>query len=58
MSQWKKNGKGPAYVGHYVRDSQGERVMVLIRILENGKAHTVTAESHEMLKKMGWKKVR
>lgn len=54
---WQKKGKGPKYIGHYVRDPQGERVMVLIGFKPNGEIHTVTGESWQMFKQLGWSKV-
>ena len=53
---WQKNGKGLKYKGSYIRDVNGERVMILVA-MKNGELHTVTSESHEMLKKAGWKRV-
>lgn len=54
---WQLNGKGLKYKGSYIRDEKGERVMILVA-MKGGELHTVTAESHEMLKKAGWKKVK
>jgi hypothetical protein len=54
---WQKNGKGPKYQGHYIRDNKGERVMILVGFKANGEVHTITAESWQMLKTLGWKKV-
>ena len=54
---WKKNGKGAEYRGHYLRDNRGERVMCLTGFKSNGEIHTITAESWQMFKQLGWKKV-
>lgn len=54
---WQKNGKGIKYEGHYMRDHKGERVMILIGFRKNGEVHTITAESWQMLKKVGWRRV-
>ena len=53
---WQKNGEGLKYKGAYIEDQNGERIMVLTAIKSNGKVHTVTAESWQMLKKAGWMK--
>jgi hypothetical protein len=53
---WKKNGKGPAFKSHYMRDQSGERIMILIRIKADGTAEIKTAESWQMLKAAGWRK--
>lgn len=55
---WQKNGKGLKYKGSYVNDQNGERVMILVAIKADGKAHTVTAESWQMLKKAGWQRCK
>lgn len=54
---WQKKGKGPKYVGHYMRDNKGERVMVLVGFTSKGEVHTITAESWQLLKAAGWAKV-
>lgn len=55
---WQKKGKGPTYKGHYMKDQNGERVLVLTAILPTGKVHSVTAESWQMLKANGWEKIK
>lgn len=57
-NMWQKNDKGAKYKGQYFYN-QGERVIVLIGPPKTGqkKPHMVTAESWQMLKKAGWKKV-
>lgn len=52
---WQKKNKGPKYKGQYMKINS-ERVIVLIG-LKAGKIHTITAESWQMLKNAGWKKV-
>lgn len=55
---WKHKSHGKRkYKGTYVRDASGERQFVLIAILESGKVHAITCESHQMAKKVGWVKV-
>lgn len=58
VSIWKKKGKGNEYRGHYLRDNNGERVMCLTGYMPNGKIHTVTAESWQMFKTLGWVKIQ
>ncbi len=58
MWQWQKNGKGSLYSANYLRDAKGERVVVLVGLRSNGEVHTITAESWQMLAKVGWIRVR
>lgn len=55
---WQKNGAGPKFQGRYQRDNKGERVMVLTGFTSKGAVRTVTAESWQMLRNSGWKKVK
>jgi hypothetical protein len=52
---WQKHGKGIKYKGHYMRDANGDRIMVLVGFKKNGEVHTVTSESWQMLIRAGWK---
>jgi len=57
-TMWRKNGKGQKFVGHYQRDHKGERIMILIGFTSKGEVRTITAESWQMLKAAGWRKVK
>lgn len=54
---WQKNGEGLKFRGHYHRDANGERIIVLTAINAKGKVVNKTAESWQMLKAAGWKRV-
>lgn len=58
---WQKFGKGPKYRGFYMYSDmkpsgKRERTFVLVHLRKNGNTHSVSAESPEMLKKVGWVK--
>ncbi len=54
---WQKNGKGAEYKSQYLRDVKGERVFVLSTLKRDGTVHSVTFESWQMAKAVGWLKV-
>lgn len=53
----KKKHGNRKYKGKYDR-LNGERVFVLVGYIKNQRLHTVTFESHQMAKSMGWKKCK
>ena len=59
-SQWKHTEKNPTrtYVGKYSRSLGDERIFELSSALKNGKIHTISFESHEAAKRVGWKKIK
>lgn len=46
------------YTGAYKKAVANERNFILSGELKNGKVHTVSFESWQMAKSMGWKKVK
>ena len=56
--QWKKNGKGTAYSSYYAYDAKGDRHMVLLAVLKNGKIKNLKVESPAMLKAAGWVRIK
>lgn len=57
QSQWqnKKKYGNKIYSGHYRRDENNEREFFLAFKRKNGTWHIISAESHELIEKDGWR---
>lgn len=57
-SQWVHcKYKARKYMGRY-RYAHGEREFILTALLRNGKTHTISFESHNAAKGLGWRKIK